>query len=101
MKKRLIDADATLQIIDNYAKTVDGEHKEVIKAIRDIVEVISPTVDAVEVVHGKWIVDTNWEYDYRCSICAELACEGGYGNFDSLTTYCPHCGARMDGKVSE
>lgn len=50
---RLIDADATLPIIDNYAKTVDGEHKEVIKAIRDIVEVISPTVDAVEVVRCK------------------------------------------------
>lgn len=47
---RLIDADATLQIIDSYAKTVEGEHKDVIKAIRDIVEVISPTVDAIEVV---------------------------------------------------
>jgi hypothetical protein len=96
MEKRLIDADATLQIIDNYAKTVDGEHKEVIKAIRDIVEVISPTVNAVEVVHGEWRMGESGVV-YFCSQCRCAA----HPRESERWKYCPHCGAKMDGKVNE
>ena len=56
-----------------------------------------PTVDAVEVVHGRWLttykVDT-WmgtsEIDgYVCSECGRGSKVKG--------NYCPNCGAKMDG----
>ncbi len=60
-----------------------------------------PTVDAVEVVHGRWIP---LEYDgyadgnpvwnlWECSECQEEHS----GDEDTLTPYCPNCGAKMDG----
>ena len=54
-----------------------------------------PAVDAVEVVHAKWIRPTkisgrNFDIPH-CSACHEVPC-GADGN------YCPNCGARMDGE---
>lgn len=85
---RLIDADALLNrmqedplfdLVERYG--VSG----VINA--------EPTVDAVTVLHGKWIdrdvdgcVRPFWKR-YICSVCG-----GTSDNFN----YCPHCGARMD-----
>ena len=63
-----------------------------------------PTVDAVEVVHGWWkpeLMPTGVEYTgwaemtvqaMRCSECGRLI-DVGEGYF----TYCPNCGAKMDG----
>ena len=69
-----------------------------------------PTVDAVPVVHGIWLVD---DYDsgdpgyysafieVHCSECGyELGAESGqygwcYGDRFPLN-YCPNCGAKMD-----
>ena len=61
-----------------------------------------PTVDAVPVVHGRWIP---LEYDgyadgnpvwnlWECSKCGEEHS----GDEDTLTPYCPNCGAKMDGE---
>jgi hypothetical protein len=52
---------------------------------------------------GEWIKATEWMrddgeiYDYRCSACNMLAEDGGYGNRDNLTNFCPNCGAKMKG----
>ena len=46
---------------------------------------IAPAVDAVEVVYGKWLLGG------RCSNC--LA-----NPLTTHKTYCPNCGARMDGE---
>ena len=63
----------------------------------------APTVDAVEVVHGRWIHDqVEWSSPFidsqpiwadvmQCSVCKEYI-EGSHG-----TNYCPNCGAKMDG----
>lgn len=48
-----IERETALQIIDNYAKTVSEDGKVVVDAIRDIVEVITPTADVVSVVRCK------------------------------------------------
>ena len=58
----------------------------------------STVVNAVEVVHGRWIVKRDGHFcDVECSACGkEYACHYGMlqlQNFD----YCPHCGAKMDG----
>jgi hypothetical protein len=44
---RYIDAETALKIIDNYAKTVTADGIVIVKAIRDIVEIITPTADVV------------------------------------------------------
>ena len=64
-----------------------------------------PTVDAVPVVHGRWIpieydgyADGNPVWDlWECSECQE---EHG-GDEDTLTPYCPNCGAKMDGGAED
>ena len=56
----------------------------------------APTVDAVEVVHGRWspvtyglgVTVTRW----MCSNCKK------YENVPERTAYCPNCGAKMDGE---
>ena len=53
----------------------------------------SPTVDAVEVVHGRWVNYCNDLMWQECSAC-------GYRIqyfYSKDCKYCPNCGARMDG----
>lgn len=64
-----------------------------ITAIREL-----PPVDAVPVVHGRWIEqeDCNGDSYYTCSACG---CD--WSTIDGTPTqnnmrYCPECGARMD-----
>ena len=54
-----------------------------------------PTVDAVEVVHGRWIKQTSYPIKYVCSECGHLK--------EFAKPYCELCGAKMDGgnEVSE
>lgn len=100
-----IERETTLKIIDNYEKTVNADGKVIVKAIRDIVDIISPTADVVEVRHGKWekqqFIGRSGFFsvkDFTCSNCFEnFAVEQGKG----LMNYCPNCGAKMDGKDGE
>lgn len=95
-EKRLIDANS---LINNYdLHIVIGAGDNICIDIADIAK--APTVDAVEVVHGRWIekeekiwnlekpIVTGWE----CSKCGEM-----YGHY--TYNYCPNCGAKMDMEV--
>ena len=54
-----------------------------------------PTVDAVEVVHGRWQLQRYYS-GMRKGMVARIVCsECGYPNEE--TNYCPNCGAKMDG----
>ena len=110
-EKRLIDANALMDEFRSYmverydrekcvseekCKTCDREclwRRIVNKA---------PTVDAVEVVHGRWIDDAVegfspftdspiWIDVIQCSVCKE------YIDGSHPENYCPNCGAKMDG----
>ena len=51
-----------------------------------------PSIDTVPVVHGRWIYGITLNHEWRkCSEC--LVSQDIFGCF----TYCPNCGARMDG----
>ena len=67
-----------------------------VKAIKEM-----PTADVVEVVHGKWIPNES-DRHHHCSVCMEDAlCKEDWQFLDCveiLSGYCPHCGAKMDGK---
>lgn len=106
---RLIDADAlvdvlgdpklmlTLMLSQKAAERNDewGMLLRRMDVLRCVLK--APIIDAVPVVHARWV---NEENGYRD--CSECGCEHpirdarGYLVDDS---YCPNCGAKMDGDV--
>ena len=94
-KKQLIYKE---DLIAEYDRVHIGEPGNARKLMED-----APTVDAVEVVHGRWTHDAVqtcvlfddsfpvWVDVMQCSVCNEYI-EGSHG-----TSYCPNCGAKMDG----
>ena len=57
-----------------------------------------PTVDAVEVVHGRWVHDKPWLFGFECDQCGKwILPDGTNGDMN----YCPNCGAKMDGDKHE
>ena len=85
---------------------MEDDFKKAIKKMpKGIIVDVAPTVDAVPVRHGHWIMN---EYDeLYCSVCGDIASldSGEYFyrgkiRFDD-SFYCPNCGAKMDEKVSE
>ena len=83
---RLIDADAIPYVESQDIYLYDYAFRY------DINEM--PTVDAVEVRHGRWIPkqDGFWQKQILiCSICGSRNALGYEFN------YCPNCGAKMDG----
>ena len=102
---RLIDADAlreTLRKQSIESFTISDEYEFFIKGLicADDAIVDAPTVEAVPVVHGKWLPKHHYIAGYEfvsghiCSECGNdaLNAEGD----DFLTDFCPNCGARMD-----
>ena len=57
---------------------------------------MTPTADVQEVRHGRWISNDlgGYKWAYYCSECGWV---DGYP-FNDRHKYCPHCGAKMDGK---
>lgn len=92
-EKRLIDANVMLH---DMCKRCNIENEVCPCEPPDcfIYDVITnaTTVDAVEVVHGKWI-------EHRPNIYECTACRTWYGNYggNEEWRYCPNCGAKMDG----
>lgn len=94
--KRLIYVNALKRAIRMESWKLETQ----IQLALDYIDIIideQPTVDAVEVVHGRWeewwpgisLIMTGEEMLYRCSACdAKYAVIEGYN-------YCPNCGADM------
>ena len=89
-EKRLIDANALKKHMcfkcnDEYSdEPCEPSDCVFFNAIND-----APTVDAVEVVHGRW------EEPYPLYlVCSE--CGTAYVKYEKYN-YCPNCGAKMDG----
>lgn len=70
---------------------------------------IAPSVDAVEVVHGRWETNTS-DARTRCSVCkVNLPGIWYYNgedqdeNYEEIdpTPFCPNCGAKMDGGATD
>ena len=118
-EKRLIDANAFIKEHCEDCKyfNVDGictKEDPVCGSVMIVTEL--PTVDAVEVVHGRWLYDSGTERHF-CSACNEYAISVisnepvyeydweenlQFSHIESacdeqLTNYCPNCGAKMDG----
>ncbi len=89
-EKRLIDANAIkYRKKDEYCG--NGNSRPVRYVFDDDIAEL-PTVDAVEVVHGRWIyepVEFSLVKDIHCSVCRRYV--------KVPENYCPDCGAKMDG----
>ena len=94
-EKRLIDANAYVDELKWLQEQVSSASAIEIQEYIDRTN-RQHTVDAVEVVHGRWkFLDIDgWWFD-ECSICGNTT-----PNRDGSPpdwNYCPNCGAKMDG----
>ena len=78
--------------------SVFDQNLEVLIPLSDVRKALqmTPTADVQEVRHGRWISNDlgGYKWAYYCSECGWV---DGYP-FNDRHKYCPHCGAKMDGK---
>lgn len=84
----LIDREKLQATIRNMVEIPNEVRVKVLGAVSR-----AKKVDAVEVVHGKWIRRHN---ETKCSKCKFIY----YSNHDDFN-YCPNCGAKMDGGAED
>jgi rubrerythrin len=86
-EKRLIDAN---KMREDWLENGENEYVYDTNAVLDSIDA-QPTVDAVEVVHGRWERVKFFANAtlHNCSIC-------GHAEIRTYN-YCPNCGAKMDG----
>ena len=90
MANDLISRNALLA---EYDRVHIGEPGNARKLIAD-----APTVDAVEVVHGRWEPRTDAIGFVRCSVCHDCNIYDDWAD-GKKWNYCPNCGAKMDGDI--
>ena len=99
-EKRLIDANALELEPDPWGGMngviclgrSGGKNMATVQAaLRRMIE-NAPTVDAVEVVHGRWCKDGDWLVCLNCE--SEINVKNSLG-VENRKNYCPNCGADM------
>ena len=94
-KMLLIDANEAYEAVTDLSGQADT--KSAYAAFWKAGKVIQnlPTVDAVEVVHGRW-EKAKYHGFLRCSECKDVYIYDAWVA-DGKWNYCPNCGAKMDG----
>lgn len=97
---RLIDAD---KMRDDWLENGENEYVYDTNAVLESIDA-QPTVDAGEVVHGRFILDREKDV-IRCSACGfetptmiPYVCDGKNWVPFFERKYCGNCGAKMDRK---
>ena len=102
---KYITKEAIMKILnDAVARYADVKTISAFDALwlfKDDVIAMPSEKDVVEVKHGKWLEREAFYDAYgdlvqmvECSYCGEYEHDNDY-------TYCPHCGAKMDGSDSD
>ena len=86
--KRLIDANALMRDVMGLT-IVSPEAMNYANAVA-VAIANAPTIDAVEVVHGRWVFDR--PNHYKCSLCDAM-----WSGVVRFMKFCPNCGMPMDG----
>ena len=91
----MYDMETVNRAMTEAAKLYDPKRPSIrVKRVLDIFAGMKP-VQAVPVVHAVWEYCKYPGGTWWCSNCA------GVAYLAIKTPYCPHCGARMDGRVEE
>lgn len=85
----LIDREALRREI--YKDMAIEDNKRVVQLLQAIMD--APSVDAEPVQHGRWETYPSHAYR-RCSVCKT---EWDKPKFNIHASYCPNCGAKMNG----
>lgn len=96
---RLIDADALIQK-RNHAKAYAPD----MYVIGQGYVMDAPTISAVPVVRGEWVLVGTNEHDYETSVEEKCSLCGRYVyryDTEPQDNYCPNCGAKMDDEHRE
>ena len=93
IKKKLIDLNYAILQLEYGELECGGNFETDSYHVKEFLNVL-PTVDAVEVVYGQWILKEDCgkhTEKFHCSVCDKIP--------KSLCTenYCPNCGAYMRG----
>lgn len=96
--KKLVYAEDVKDLINGLEELPWEEN------VDDLVDSL-PTVDAVEVVHGRWVLLAEFSDGSICTECPVCGEEYTYkkGRLEHIGVeyakynYCPNCGAKMDG----
>jgi hypothetical protein len=115
---RLIDAEALkdllIETLEHIAKnpTMTGQEIHIVAGCHMLCEMIvdAPTIDAVPVVHARWVKDR--ERNTYCSHCEKyipaVHFHEQYQDYESEwdeeieeTEFCPNCGVKMDGGAAD
>ena len=90
----LISKEAVKQAFIEYKNSMKVLTPFEINRLVDLFAIIKdlPAVDAVPVVHARWLYEHGDPAMLPCSACGYKVYR--YNN----TPYCPHCGAKMDGE---
>ena len=90
-KQRLIDANALETSAYEIYVHASPEFKTRMNTLKELIDQ-APTIDAVEVVHAKWV----WtQRGWCCSACSKPSLIEAV----AFAKWCPRCGAKMDGGV--
>lgn len=92
---KYIELEKALQRFEEIKKnTTLLKESFYLDGVMAILETI-PAADVAPVVHGEWMrySRTLWHY---CSVCLEDALMSKSTGTEVLSSFCPHCGAKMD-----
>ena len=98
--KDLISREAVIERIKYEADICNsGITRGVLELLQTVVEGMPPAADAVEVVHGRWVNNTD---DYpECNRCGYMPMYDPAIDDIAYSNYCPNCGADMRGESNE
>lgn len=91
---RLIDANALFAEFENVDWYNNADRDEIAEPL--ILQ--APTIDAVSVVHGKWIKRHGI---INCSVCKRSNWSACFEDTVRSFNFCPSCGAKMKGADDE
>ena len=93
---RLIDADVLKRVIEI---DMSGQSYDVYLIAKQAVA-NAPTVDAVPVVRGEWLVTDAYPHRVYCSLCHKTNVPNEESLFErnEYPKFCMWCGARMEDK---
>ena len=95
---RMVEADFIKKRIEEFKHSLCvcfPIRKEAVEVIEHLCIDKEPTMEAVPVVHGKWVIDGEF---IDCSVCKrEKWSRVPYEDLVKRFRFCPNCGVKMDG----